>query len=199
MTEVTAVIERPFSYHVPRWWGSRTIILVECVAFAVLAFTYFYIRNSAGMWPPPTTPLPDLRLPSLTLLMLGIGSAPYWYAARLAGLNTRPRVVAAWLVLGIVFGISAIVLRGYDFAALHTRFNSDQYGAITWAILIVHLAHLLAGTLETFLVAVMLLTTPEEKGRYSDVTAMAVYWYLIAFSWLAFYAIVFISPRFKVV
>jgi hypothetical protein len=31
------------------------------------------------------------------------------------------------------------------------------------------------------------------------VTAMAVYWYLIAFSWIVFYAIVFISPRFRFV
>ena len=199
MSEATAAFEPAFSYHAPRWWGSRIMILLECVAFAFLAFTYFYIRNSAGIWPPPPTPLPDLRLPSLTLLVLSIGAAPYWYAARLAGLNARPRAIAGWLVLGVIFGISAIVLRGYDFAALHTRFNSSQYGAITWAILIVHLAHLLAATLETSLVAAMLFSAPEEKGRYADVAAMAVYWYLIAFSWLAFYAIVFISPRFRVV
>lgn len=199
MTEATAVIEPAFSYHAPRWWGSRIIIFVEGLAFAILAFTYFYIRNSAGVWPPPPTPLPDLRLPSLTLLVLSIGAAPYWYAARLAVLSARPRVIAGWLVLGVIFGISAIVLRGYDFAALHTRFNSSRYGAITWAILVVHLAHLLAATLESSLVAAMLISAPEEKGRYGDVTAMAVYWYLIAFSWLAFYAIVFISPRFRVV
>jgi cytochrome c oxidase subunit I+III len=102
-------------------------------------------------------------------------------------------------MLGVLFALSAIVLRGYDFAALHTRFNSSQYGVITWTILIVHLAHLLAATLETALVAAMLFSAPGEKGRYADVTAMAVYWYLIVFSWLAFFAIVFISPRFRVV
>jgi hypothetical protein len=94
---------------------------------------------------------------------------------------------------------SAIVLRGYDFAALHTRFNSNEYGAITWTILTVHLAHLLAATLESSLVAGMLFGAPEEKVSYDDVTAMAVYWYLIAFSWILFYVIVFISPRFRFV
>jgi cytochrome c oxidase subunit III len=199
MTEATAGIEAAFSYDAPRWWGSKTMIFVECLAFAALAFTYFYIRNGAGIWPPPPTPLPDLRPPTITLLVLTLAAAPYWYAARLARLNARRRVIAGWLVLGVILGVSAIVLRGYDFAALHTRFDSSQYGAITWAILIVHLAHLLAATLESSLVAAMLFSAPEERGRYADVTAMAAYWYLIAFSWLAFYAIVFISPRFKVV
>lgn len=199
MNEAAVVIEPAFSYHAPRWWGSRVTIFVEGVAFAVLAFTYFYIRNSSGIWPPPPTPLPDLRGPSLTLLVLAVGAAPYWYAARLSRLNARPRVIAGWLALGIIFGISAIVRRGYDFAALHTRFNSSQYGAITWAILTVHLAHLLAAVLESSLVASMLFAEPEEKGRYSDVSAMTVYWYLIVLSWLAFYGIVFISPRFRVV
>jgi hypothetical protein len=46
---------------------------------------------------------------------------------------------------------------------------------------------------------VMLFAAPEEKVPYGDVTAMAAYWYLIAISWMAFYAIVFISPRFRFV
>jgi cytochrome c oxidase subunit 3 len=199
MTEATVIVDPAFSYHAPRWWGSRITLFVEGVAFAVLAFTYFYIRNAAGIWPPPPIPLPDLRLPTLTLLVLSVGSAPYWYAARLARQNARPRVIAGWLVLGILFGLSAIVLRWYDFAALHTRFNSGQYGAITWAILAVHLAHVLAAALDSSLVAATLFSAPEERGRFADVAAMAVYWYLIVFSWIAFYAIVFISPRFKVV
>ena len=199
MTEATVVVEPAFDYHAPRWWGSRIILLVESVAFAFLAFTYFYLRNGAGVWPPPPTPPPDLRLPSLNLLVLALGAAPFWYAARLVRRSGRPRVIAGWLALGVTLGLSAIVLRGYDFAALHTHFNSSQYGAITWTILIVHLAHLLAATIESSLVAAMLFSAPEEKGRYADVTAMAVYWYLIAFSWIAFYGIVFISPRFRVV
>jgi cytochrome c oxidase subunit 3 len=192
-------IEPPFGFHAPRWWGSRIVIFLEGVAFAALAFTYFYIRKSASSWPPSPIPLPDLRLPSLTLVTICIGTAPFWYAARLARQDVRPRLLAWWLVLGVLFGISTIVLRGYDFAALHTGFNSGQYGAITWTILTVHLAHLVAGTIESSLVAAALFSAPEEKGTYGDVTAMAVYWYLIAFSWLAFYGIVFISPRFKVV
>jgi cytochrome c oxidase subunit III len=199
VTDASAITEPDFGFHAPRWWGSRLMIIVEAIALTGVAFIYFYIRSSSDSWPGTGTPLPDLRLPSLGLLVICLGAAPFWNAARLARRQARPRLVAGWLVIGVLFGMSAIVLRGYDFAALHTRFNSNEYGAITWTILTVHLAHLLAAALESSLVAAMLFAAPEEKATYGDVTAMAVYWYLIAFSWAAFYAIVFISPRFRFV
>lgn len=199
MTDATIIPDSAFSFHAPRWWARRLMILIEGIALTSLAFTYFYIRNNSDSWPRSGTLLPDLRLPSIGLLVICLGAAPFSNAARLARRRARPRLIAGWLVLGVLFSISAIVLRGYDFAALHTRFNSNEYGAITWTILTVHLAHLLAAALESSLVAAMLFAMPEEKGPYGDVTAMATYWYLIAFSWIAFYAIVFISPRFRFV
>lgn len=199
MTDAGLISEPDFSFHAPRWWGSRLMILIEAIALTGLAFAYFYVRRDSDSWPRSGTSLPDLRLPSFGLLVICLGAAPFWTAARLARRNARPRFIAGWLAVGVLFGLSAIVLRGYDFAALHTRFNSNEYGAITWTILTVHLAHLLAAVLESFLVTAMLLAAPEEKVPYADVTAMAAYWYLIAFSWIAFYAIVFISPRFRFV
>jgi cytochrome c oxidase subunit I+III len=199
MTAAPEIQESAFSFHASRWWGSRLVILVEVIALTSLAVAYFYIRSRSGSWPQSGTTLPDLRVPSLGLLVICLGAAPFWNASRLARRHARPRLIAGWLALGVLFGVSAIVLRGYDFAALHTRFNSNEYGAITWTILTVHLAHLLAATLESSLVAGMLFGAPEEKVSYDDVTAMAVYWYLIAFSWILFYVIVFISPRFRFV
>jgi cytochrome c oxidase subunit I+III len=199
VTDATTVPESAFSFHAPRWWGSRLMILIEAIALTSVAFAYFYIRTNSDSWPRSGTSLPDLRLPSFGLLVICLGSAPFWNAARLARRQARPRLIAGWLALGVLFGVSAIVLRGFDFAALHTRFNSNEYGAITWTILTVHLAHLLAAAFESSLVAVMLFAAPEERAPYGDVTAMAMYWYLIAFSWIAFYAIVFISPRFRFV
>jgi cytochrome c oxidase subunit 3 len=175
------------------------MILLEAIALTSLAFAYFYIRSNSDSWPRAGTSLPDLRLPSFGLLVICAGAAPFWNAARLARRHARPRLIAGWLALGVLFAISGIVLRGYDFAALHTPFNSNEYGAITWTILIVHLAHLLAAALESSLVAVTLFAAPEENVSYTEVNAMAAYWYLIAFSWIAFYAIVFISPRFRFV
>lgn len=194
--EVLPQPDHGFSHHAPFWWGNRFMIFVEGAAFAVLAASYFYIRWNFDSWPPPRTPLPDLGIASIDLLVLVVSAAPLWYVARLAARQARPAVLGSWLALGVLFGIAAIVLRVYEFPALHTRWNSNAYGSITWTILGVHFAHLLAGTLETLLIALVMFVGPIEVKHYADATAVAAYWYFVVISWVALYAIVFIAPRF---
>jgi cytochrome c oxidase subunit 3 len=194
--DVSALPDHAFSHHAPIWWGNLLMIFIEGAAFAILAASYFYIRRNFDSWPPPRTLLPDLGVSSINLLVIVISAAPFWYAARLAREEASPLVIGLWLTLGVLFGVVAIVLRGFEFAALHTRYDSNAYGSITWTILAVHLAHLLAGTLETFLIALVMFVGPVEKKHYTDATVMAVYWYFIVISWVALYLIVFIAPRF---
>ena len=62
-------------------------------------------------------------------------------------------------------------------------------------ILAVHLAHLLAGTLQTLLIALVMFVGPVENKHYTDARVVAVYWYFIVISWVFLYTIVFIAPR----
>jgi len=195
-SQVDDTPENAFGHHAPIWWGNLFILIIEGAAFATLVAIYFYIRRTFDSWPPPRTLVPDLGIPSINLLLLVISVAPFWYAARLAHLYDRARVVGLWLMVGVLFGIAAIVLRGFEFRALHTRFTSNAYGSITWTILGVHLAHLLAGTIETFLVGLAMVVGPAEKKHYNDATAVAGYWYFLVISWVVLYPIVFLTPRF---
>jgi cytochrome c oxidase subunit I+III len=196
VADVAALPDHAFSHHAPIWWGNLLMIFIEGAAFAILAASYFYIRRNFDAWPPPRTALPDLGISSINLLLIVVSAAPFWNAARLALRHERPVIVGIWLTLGVLFGIAAIVLRVFEFKALHTRYDSNAYGSITWTILSVHFAHLLAGTIETFLIALVMFVGPVEKKHYTDASVMAVYWYFIVISWIALYAIVFIAPRF---
>jgi cytochrome c oxidase subunit III len=196
VADVAVLPDHGFSHHAPIWWGNLLMIFIEGTAFAILAATYFYIRRNFDAWPPPRTPVPALGVSSINLLVIGVSAAPFWYAARQARAQATQLVIGLWLTLGVLFGVAAIVLRGFEFAALHTRYDSNAYGSITWTILAVHLAHLLAGTLETLLIALVMFVGPVEKKHYTDATVMAVYWYFIVISWVALYMIVFIAPRF---
>lgn len=195
-SQVHDMTENAFSHHAPIWWGNLFVLIIEGAAFAILIVTYFYIWHNFDSWPPSRTLLPDLRIPSINLLLLLISIAPFWYAARFANLDKKASVVGLWLIFGALFGIAAIVLRGFEFRALHTRFNSNAYGSITWTILGVHLAHLLAGTIGTFLIGLAMVVGPVEKKHYTDASAVVVYWYFIVISWVVLYAIVFLVPRF---
>jgi cytochrome c oxidase subunit III len=196
VADVAVLPDHGFSHHAPIWWGNLLMIFIEGAAFAILAASYFYIRRNFDTWPPTRTLLPDLGVSSINLLLLAISVAPFWYAARLARRDESPPFVGWWLAVGVLFGIAAIVLRGFEFHALHTRYDSNAYGSITWTILGVHLAHLLAGTIETLLIALVMFVGPVEKKHYTDATVMAAYWYFIVISWVALYVIVFLAPRF---
>jgi heme/copper-type cytochrome/quinol oxidase subunit 3 len=65
-----------------------------------------------------------------------------------------------------------------------------------WSILAVHLAHILAATLETLVLAFLMLRGPVDAKLFADVRVNSVYWYFVALSWVALYTIVFLTPRF---
>jgi cytochrome c oxidase subunit III len=196
VVDVSVLGDHSFSHHAPIWWGNLLMIFIEGAAFALMAASYYYIRRNFDTWPPPRTLLPDLGVSSINLLLLIVSVVPMWYAARLAFLHEAPERVAKWLMVIVAVGIVSIILRAFELRGLHTRYDSNAYGSITWMLLVTHLAHLIAGSIETFLIALVMLTGPVEKKHYTDATVMAVYWYFVVGSWVAIWAIVFVSVRF---
>jgi cytochrome c oxidase subunit 3 len=184
-----------FGHHAPRWWGNRFIMLIEGAAFVALAVTYFYIWRNFDTWPPTATLVPDLGIATANVAVLVVSILPMWHVARLALRHDKPRVLGFWLLVCFLFGVSAAVLRVMEFNDVHTRWDSNAYGSIVWAILAVHFAHILAATLETLAIGILMFRGPVEDKHYSDITVNAGYWYFVALSWVAFYAIVFLAPR----
>ena len=192
----SAVTDGAFRHHPPIWWGNPLIILIEGGGLAVLAFTYLYIWRNFDSWPPTGTLVPDLGVSTLTLAVLIVGILPMWHVAQIAGRHQRPRELGLWLLVCALFGIGAAVLRVMEFKGVHTRWNSNAYGTIVWAILAVHLAHIVAATLETLVLGIVMLRGPVEEKHFVEISANAVYWYFVALSWVGFYLLVFLGPRF---
>ena len=191
----TALPEQGFKHHTPKWWGHWLVLVIEGAGFAILAGTYFYIWRNFDNWPPTGTKVPDLGISTLNVAVLVTSILPMWHAARLAPRRDKPRVLGSWLLACVLFGIAAAVLRVMEFKGVHTRWNSDAYGTIVWSILVVHFAHILAATLETLVLGVVMVRGPVEEKHYVDLDSNAKYWYFVALSWVAFYAIVFLAPR----
>ncbi len=193
--DATVLQDQGFRHHAPRWWGNRLMILIEGFGFAVLVVTYFYIWRSFDTWPPTGTLVPDLGVSTINVVVLVVGVLPMWHVAHVALRHERPRVLGSWLLVCVLFGIAAAVLRVMEFKGVHTRWNSNAYGTIVWAILAVHFAHILAATLETLILGILMFRGPVEEKHFVDVTANALYWYFVALSWVALYPIVFLAPR----
>ena len=190
-----ALPDQGFVHHAPIWWGSTLMMLIEVAGFAILVATYFYIWRNFDTWPPTRTLLPDLGVSTINLLVLLVSILPMRWAARLALRHGNPKVLGFWLLLCVLFGITAAVLRVLEFKGVHTRYDSNAYGAIVWSILAVHFAHIIAATIETFVIGILMFLGPVEEKHFVDVAANAAYWYFVVFSWVVLYVIVFLAPR----
>ena len=188
--------DQGFSHHAPFWWGSTLMITMEGAGFAILIVTYFYIRRNFNASSPPRTPLPELGASTLNVAVLVVSILPMWYVVKLAQNHGKSRLIGVGLLLCVLFGIVAAVLRILEFIGVHARWYTNAYGAIVWSILAVHFAHIIAATLETLIIAVFVLAGPVEGQHVGDISANAVYWYFVALSWVALYTIVFLTPRF---
>jgi cytochrome c oxidase subunit I+III len=196
VVDVAMLDDHSFGHRAPIWWGNLLMIFIEGAAFALLIVTYYYIRRNFNTWPPERTYLPDLGVSTANVILQLVSIAPMWYAAKLAFAHEAPERIGSWMMLVVAFGLVAIILRAFELRGLHTRYDSNAYGSITWFLLVTHLAHLIAGSLETLLIGLVMLTGPVEKKHYTDTTVMAVYWYFVVGSWVAIWLVVFVSVRF---
>lgn len=194
--DAAALPDQGFGHHAPIWWGNTLMMLIEGAGFAILVVTYFYIRRNFDTWPPWPTRLPDLGVSTINIAVLVVSILPMRHVAQLALKHDKPRTLGAWLLVCVCFGIAATVLRVLEFKGLHTRYDSNAYGSIVWSILAVHFAHILAATLETLVLGILMFRGPVEEKHFVDITVNAVYWYFVALSWVALYAITFLAPRF---
>ena len=214
VSDAPTLPDHGLSHHPPIWWGNRLVIAIEGAAFAILVFAYFYIWRNFDTWPPTGTMVPDLGVSMINLVVLVVSILPMWHVARLAQRHASPRILAFWLLVCVLFGIAAAILRLMEFKGVHTRWNANAYGAIVWSILAVHFAHILAATLETLVIGILVLRGPVEEKRFVEtpshqplakiiaagsvsrsITANAAYWYFVALSWIGLYVVVYVAPR----
>jgi cytochrome c oxidase subunit III len=200
--DVSHLPEWGFGSCSPLWWGNNILLAIETTMFALLAASYFYLRQNFTEWPPVQSninpplyhPLPDLWASTSVLAVMLVGCTTIGLA-HWAALRFRPTPVRIGMIVSFLLGALVIVLRFYEFSTLHFRWDDNAYGSITWMILGMHLFHLIVLTLEIAVVGVYVVIYHPYPKRALDVTTVANYWYWVAAMWVVFYLIVYWSPR----
>src|SRR4051794_6653574 len=201
--DVSGLPQDTLDHRSPIWWGNLLLLIIETTMFGILVATYFYVRIIGfDQWPPPLVdvmppifhPVPDLKIPTLNLILLLVSVVPMFVVDR-ACLSRHTNIVRIGLVLCILFGLICIWLRFLEFRALHFRWDSNAYGSVTWTILGMHLLHLITGTCENSLLTAWLFARGMDDKHARDVRVGAVYWYWIAGIWVLLYALIFWGPR----
>lgn len=185
----------------PVWWGNNGLLAIETSMFVILIATYFYLRQNFTEWPPPLAqltaplnPLPDLGPGTWNTALLLFSILPIV----LVDLSARRGYqvgAQVGLLICLLCGAGAIVLRSFEFAAVKFRWDSNGYGSVVWFLLGMHLAHLLTLTLETVLLTLWAFLREFDMKHRLDMTALAIYWYWVVGIWLLVYTVVYWSPR----
>jgi|SRR5581483_3241915 cytochrome c oxidase subunit I+III len=183
-----------FGPHATIWWGVIGLLLIEGTMFAILAATYFYLKQNFTVWPPSGTPNPDLFAGSANMALLIASIWPMRIAHR-AGLEERRRAVFVALAICSVIGFVSLALRFFEFRAMHIRWDFNAYGSVVWTMLGMHTAHVISSTLENLLITLLMFAGPVERKHFTDTNANAVYWYFVVLGWLPIYAILYFAPR----
>ena len=190
-----------FDTYDPVWWGNNGLLAIETSMFAILIATYFYLRQNFPLWPPPLAqltaplrPLPDLGYGTANAILLVLACIPMIMTDRAARRGDRDTCQIG-LAICIVCGVVAMVLRGFEFSAVHFRWDSNAYGSVVWFLLGMHMMHLLILTGETTLLFIWLRTREFDMKHRVDIVTIAVYWYWVTAIWLIVYAVVYFTPR----
>jgi cytochrome c oxidase subunit III len=192
--DVSHLPSTAFGSRSPLWWGVMGLILIETTMLAICMISYFYLRTLAPVWPPLRTPVPDLLLPTVNMLLLLVSVIPMYWVDRAARRKER-HWVQRGLVLCVILGVGVSVLRGFEFRAVHTQWDSHAYGSVVWTLLGLHTFDFVAEVLETLLLMAFVLTGPMTDHLFLDISDSAPFWYFVAAIWVPIYAVLYIVPR----
>jgi cytochrome c oxidase subunit I+III len=191
-----------FDYRAPLWWGNLWGLAIETAVFGILVSIYFAVAMNLSPFPPPRADqlpfmddsLPDLFLPTVTLIVLLLSVIPAVWLD-ISARRMDERAVKILVVITLMLNVALIVLRAFEFKALHFRWDANAYGSITWTILGMHMIHLIVLAAEDVYLAVWTYARGLDQKHALDITVTAVYWYWIAGTWVLLYTLVYFGPR----
>ena len=190
--DVSEVPKHGFETKSPAWWGTIGFMAVEGTSLILCAAAYVYLSRNFDPWPP--APLPDLAVPTLSLLLLLVVGAFAIPIHRRAEHGDR-RGLCALLLLASAAQLGVLVLRALEFDALNVRWDTNAYGSAAWFILGMHTTLVVADFFETLAFGLIFLIGPVEKKHFEDADEVAFYsWFLVG-SWIPLYFLLYFSPR----
>ena len=191
--DVSALPTWGYSSQSGPWWGALGFMAIEGMAFALAVGAYLYLYAANPRWP-LNSPPPDLVFGTAQVVLLVASVVPNALANRAAYAQDLLRA-RIWLVVISAVGVVSLVLRGFEFARLNVRWDTDAYGSAVWFILGLHTTHIATDLGDTLVLAVLMFTRHAQPRRFSDITDNAFYWNFVVLAWLPLYALIYWTPR----
>jgi len=193
--DVRALPTHAFGPRSLTWWGVVAFFLIEGTAFALAIGAYFFLEGVEDNWPPDPWLPPGLlwgTLFTVTILASEIPNTIVKRAAQRHDLATARRYM---LILLPIFGL-LLLFRGLEFTTLNVLWTDNAYGSIIWALLFLHLTHILTDIVDSLVLTALIHTRHgAENRRIVDIAENAMYWRFVWLTWLPIYTLIYWVPR----
>ena len=182
-----------YGTRVVTWWGTAGFMLAEAATLSACVASYYYVRRNFDAWPPLRTPLPDLLIPTISVIVLILSLVPCYLFAKAAKRLDKP-ATRLWLWVAVIMMLAATGLRLLEFGALNVRWDTNAYASVAWTVVFAHFTLLLADTLETLIFAVMVQRDTAPTRYYPGIAEDAFYSYFMVATWIPCYVTVYLVP-----
>src|SRR5690625_7560572 len=95
------------------WWGMMYLLGVLGMVYAVMNFSYLYIRLLADEWPLDGLPMPDFAPILIACALILAMTAAAFLGRRLAN-SGRIRLARVVLASGAMFGLGVLAVQAYE-------------------------------------------------------------------------------------
>jgi heme/copper-type cytochrome/quinol oxidase subunit 3 len=182
-----------FGHRVVTWWGELAFMALEGMGFVLSYGVFLYIALLNPQWPLGFPPQP-LFWSTLFTAIVALILIPNWLVMRRA--KAHDNAGLRWLlVLMSLLGLSMLVVRYFEFAALTIRWDTNAYGSVLWALLGLHTLHIATEVTDTIVMTAMYFTGHVPEKRFTDADENALYWLFVAIGWVPMYVLLYWAPR----
>ena len=177
------------------WWGTLGFIIIEAFTLALCAVSYVYLGKNFDAWPPLGTPLPELVVPTVHLLLMLLSVPLMMWISSAAHRFELERVRAGLTIAAVVCGLFVVLRLVELLFSVGVRWDENAYGSAQWLILGAHGTLILIELLEVGGLAAIFWIAPLERKHFVDASDLAFYWYFMVGAWVPLYALSFLAPH----
>src|SRR5690242_19548893 len=145
------------------WWGTMAFMLIEGTGFALVIAVYLYLMSLAAIWP-INAPLPGLLPGTVVTLILIASVVPNYLIARWAERQDLRKVRIGVIIMSLL-GIAPLIVRAFEFPALHVSWDTNAYGSVVWMLLGLHTTHIITDLVDTLVLAALMFTRHGQNPR----------------------------------
>ena len=184
-----------FGHRNVSWLGNVFYMLIEGMMFALVIASYFYLRTRSITWPPGGHIPPSMGFGLANVVVFLISLIPARWIQLQAPTGNRAKIRTGLFIL-CLFGVVTMVLRSFEFTALHCRWTDNAYASVIWILLGMHTGHLITEWIETTVLLAVSFTTKMSGHRLPDASTNSDYWYFVVATGVVTAFVIYGTARF---